>query len=42
MLLIGIHYLLAYGSNIDASNLLHLNDAGRKLSSLKLVIESFM
>lgn len=35
MLLIGIHYhLLASGSNIDALNLLHLNDAEIMLFSL--------
>ncbi len=39
MLLIGIHYLLASGSNIDALNLLHLNDAEIMLFSLKLTTE---
>jgi hypothetical protein len=40
MLLIGIHYLLAFGSNIDALNLLYLNNAEIIIFSLKPTTES--
>jgi|OpeIllAssembly_1097287.scaffolds.fasta_scaffold104454_3 hypothetical protein len=40
MLLIGIHYLLASGQNIDALNLLHLNYAKIILFSLRPTTES--
>jgi hypothetical protein len=40
MLPIGIHYLSAFGSNIDALNLLHRNDAEIMLFLLKPTTES--